>query len=64
MPRKEDKVASRDPEIIKAEMDEAAEVAKAELAKLDAGAVKVIKDWWQRHYLKAGHKRLGRVLLS
>jgi len=54
---------AKDPEIVKAEMDEAAEVAAKELAELDAGAVKVVKDWWEKHYKSAGHKRLGRVLL-
>jgi len=55
---------AKDPEVVKAEMDEAADVAASELAELDAGAVKVVKVWWEKHYKNAGHKRLGRVLLA
>lgn len=46
------------------EMDTAAEVAVKELEKLDPQAVRQVADWWQSHYLKAGHKRLGRKLLT
>ena len=45
-----------------AEMDAAAKVAAAELKLVDTLAD--VQHWWKRHYLKAGHKRLGRVLLE
>ena len=46
------------------EMDAAAEVAAKDLATLDPVAVKAISNWLRQHYLLAGYKRLGRVLLS
>jgi len=46
------------------EMDAAAEAAAKELDKLDPVAVRAVADWWKAHYLKAGHKRLGRKLLE
>ena len=27
-------------------------------------AVAAVADWWNRHYLKAGHKRLGRIMVK
>jgi hypothetical protein len=49
------------------EMDAAAKQAAAELESLRAEnpqAVALIVDWWKRHYLAAGHKRLARVLIG
>jgi len=46
------------------EMDESAVQAEAELATLPAEAVATIATWWKNHYMKAGHKRLGRVLVK
>lgn len=46
------------------EMDKAAEVAAKELEALPEDAVKTVSTWLRQHYLKAGYKRLGRVLLS
>ncbi|HZU08161.1 MAG TPA: hypothetical protein VFB73_19555 [Chloroflexota bacterium] len=49
------------------EMDAAAERAAEELAALrreHPEAVALVVDWWKRHYLAAGHRRLGRVLLG
>jgi hypothetical protein len=49
------------------EMEAAAQRAATDLAALRAEhpqAVALIADWWKRHYLAAGHKRLGRVLLG
>ena len=46
-------------------MDAAAFLAKQELeqiAKENPAAVRTMAAWWNRWYLKAGHKRLGRVL--
>jgi len=45
-----------------AEMDAAAKEASEELKRTMTLAD--VKAWWKRHYLKAGHKRLGRVLLE
>lgn len=45
-------------------MDAAAKEAEQDLENLEAGAVKSLADWWAKHYLKAGHKRLGRLMVS
>jgi chaperonin cofactor prefoldin len=45
-------------------MDKAAQTAAEELEQLPADAVQVVADWLQKHYLEAGYKRLGRVLLK
>jgi hypothetical protein len=44
--------------------DEAAAVAAEELKKLPPNEVKVVADWWAKHYMSAGHKRLGRLLVA
>ena len=49
------------------EMDAAAKTAAEDLARLrdeNPQAVALIVEWWKRHYLGAGQKRLGRVLLG
>ena len=47
------------------QMDEAAAQAEAELVKNVAGwSAKDLIGWWARSYMKAGHKRLGRVLVA
>ena len=49
------------------EMEAAAQRAAEDLANLRRDhpeAVALMVDWWKRHYLAAGHKRLGRVLLG
>ncbi|MBU1862921.1 MAG: hypothetical protein KKH94_04555 [Candidatus Omnitrophica bacterium] len=49
----------------KKQMDEAAVQAKAELEKHFAiWSAKDLAGWWKRWYLKAGHKRLGRLLVG
>jgi hypothetical protein len=46
-------------------MDEAALQAQAEVQNnFNAWSAKDIAEWWKRWYLKAGHKRLGRILVS
>lgn len=48
-------------------MDDAALDARRELDELKAvhpQAVMLLEAWWREWYLKAGHKRLGRVLLG
>ncbi len=47
-----------------ASMDTAAKVADAALKALDKPAVTLISDWFKDNYLKAGHKRLGRILVA
>ena len=52
------------------EMDKQADLAKGELElNLAMGSMspeqfKLFTDWFARWYLKAGHKRLGRILVS
>jgi len=44
-------------------MDAAAKDAMAEFVKVFTPAdQKKVAVWWNRHYTKAGHKRLGRAL--
>jgi len=46
-------------------MDAAAREAHAELERhLEDWRVRDVALWWQRWYMRAGHKRLGRVLLE
>lgn len=44
------------------EMDQAASVAEAELSRLTDEQIAVVSIWWSKNYMKAGHKRLGRIL--
>jgi hypothetical protein len=47
------------------QFDEAAEKAMAELREhFDAWSARDLSAWWSRWYLKAGHKRLGRILVT
>jgi hypothetical protein len=47
------------------EMDQAAGEAKKELlANLDEWKARDLVKWWANWYLKAGHKRLGRLLVE
>lgn len=47
------------------EMDQAAEEAKVELmANVDHWSARAVALWWAKWYLKAGHKRLGRLLVE
>lgn len=47
------------------EMDEAALRARAELElNLDLWSAHALAQWWNRWYLKAGHRRLGRILVE
>lgn len=47
-----------------AEMDIAAGEAEKDLASLDQAAVETIAAWWVKWYMKAGHKRLGRIMVK
>jgi len=55
---------SEDKSNLLAEMDAAAQEAEKELAGLDQTAVKTLATWWQKWYLRAGHKRLGRLMVK
>ena len=45
-------------------MNQAAHQAREEIDGPDVDAFKVVAQWWDRHYRRAGHKRLARVLLE
>jgi hypothetical protein len=45
-------------------MDAAAEEAERDLASLDRTAVETIAAWWLKWFMKAGHKRLGRIMVK
>lgn len=47
-----------------AAMDTAAAEAKEKLKDLPKEVVSVVAKWFKDHYLKAGHKRLGRMLVA
>jgi hypothetical protein len=57
-------VEKKTPEETKAEMDAAAKVAEVDLKKLDKKSVAVVAEWIKKHYLKAGYKRLCRMLIK
>jgi hypothetical protein len=47
------------------EMDNAAGDARKELIEhLDEWNARAMAQWWTKWYLKAGHKRLGRLLVE
>jgi hypothetical protein len=47
-----------------AEMDAAAREAERDLATIDQAAVETVAAWWLKWYMKAGHKRLGRMMVK
>ena len=47
------------------QMDEAAEQAGIELeTNIDHLSARDVAAWWAKWYMKAGHKRLGRILVG
>lgn len=46
------------------EMDKAAEEADKALKKLNPESIKEVAGWWNEWFRQAGHKRLGRLLVS
>lgn len=46
------------------QMDHAAEAAAEALTALSPEAVQTVAKWWKDNYMKAGHKRLARILLG
>lgn len=60
----EDKSKKTTEELMK-EMDDAAIAAGVELTKEYANwSARDLVVWWAKWYLKAGHKRLGRILVA
>lgn len=55
---------TKDKEQIMKEMDEAANLAEKELSKVDKKSIEVVGGWIKKHYLKAGYKRLCRMLIK
>ena len=45
-------------------MDKARDEAAAALTRMPQDAVRLMADWWNQWYMKAGHRRLGRLLLT
>jgi len=45
-------------------MDRAATEAKEELDQIPKETLLSVARWWSKWYLRAGHKRLGRILVS
>lgn len=56
--------AKKSTDEIKKEMDAAAEIAAEDLAKIPTAQIKPVTTWIKNHYLKAGYKRLCRLLLA
>lgn len=52
------------PDEIKHEMDEAAKIARKDLEKMSVEQTRPVATWIKNHYLKAGYKRLCRMLLE
>ena len=48
----------------KQRLDDAAVDAQNDLEDVSDEALKEVANWWRRWVSKAGHKRLGRVLLQ
>lgn len=45
-------------------MDAAAEIAKKDFDKLPQNLTVPMARWFYKYYMKAGHKRLGRILVQ
>ncbi len=54
---------TEDKSDVLAKMDAAAEEAEKDLGTLDRAAIEVVAAWWLKWYMKAGHKRLGRIMV-
>lgn len=46
------------------QMDQFAADAQNDLVDVDPEAIEKVATWWKKWYKKAGHKRLGRVLIK
>jgi len=54
---------SEDKDSVLAKMDAAAQEAEKDLSTVDRATVQAVAKWWLKWYLKAGHKRLGRIMV-
>lgn len=54
----------KDNATMMAEMDEAARAADAQLRQMPQAVAVPLARWFKENYLKAGHKRLGRILVQ
>ena len=45
-------------------MDKSAALADEKLKEISKEHVIAVADWWRKNYLKAGHKRLAKILLT
>lgn len=45
-------------------MDDAAIDAENDLNNYPDEVVLPMVEWWNKHFMKAGHKRLGRILIG
>ena len=54
----------KDNATMMAEMDEAARAADAQLRQMPQTVAVPLARWFKENYLKAGHKRLGRILVA
>lgn len=52
--------------LTKEQMDANAILAQNDLTEMDIDqkALETVAAWWSKWYLKAGHKRLGRILVK
>ena len=46
------------------EMDRSRDEAAAALSRIPQDAVRIMANWWNQWYRSAGHRRLGRLLLT
>ena len=46
------------------DMDKARDEAEAALSRMPQDTVRLVANWWNQWYVKAGHRRLGRLLLT
>jgi len=51
-------------EYVLKDMDEAAELAEEKLKEINIDHIQSIAGWWRDNYMKAGHKRLAKILLT
>lgn len=56
-------VTSTNPDTMQ-KMDNAAGDAENDLINVDEDAIQAVAKWWKKWYPKAGHKRLGRILVA
>ena len=46
------------------QMNQHAVEAQNDLVEVDQEALEKVANWWRKWYKKAGHKRLGRILVK